>query len=126
MSDSSPITVLATARWQIHWSGCNNPGGGIDGQVTKCRLADGLVFFVRENLARNHFLTSSNARIAMKRGEKSGGVEVLELCCSGGKGRWDELAELVRDVDPKHRPVRRHARFTAKWAEEALSKKRAA
>lgn len=113
------LTVLAKARWLIHWGGCNNSAGGIDGQVTKCRLA-GVVFYVRENLARNHFLTSSNARIGMKRGEKSGGVEVLELCCPP---EWfDRLAAVVTELDPKHRSVRTHARFTAAWAEMALRK----
>lgn len=114
------LTVLGKCYWLIHWGGCNNPEGGIEGQLTKCQLADGLVFYVRENAARAHFATSSNARIAMKRGEKAGGVDVLELCCRAD--RWEEVADLVARLDPMGRRVRANQRFTKDWAEAELRK----
>jgi hypothetical protein len=111
--------VAGKCRWSIHWGGLlHGESGGIDGQLTKCRLADGLVFYVRENCARDHFNTSAGERMAMKRGEKTRGVDVLELCCPAD--RWDEVAALVGRADAMRRPVRRNQRFTAAWAEREL------
>lgn len=115
-----PLTVLATGRWSVHWGGLlHGSSGGIDGQVTKCRLPDGLVFYVRENGARDHFNTSGGERMAMKRGEKTSAVDVLELCCH--PAWWDRVARLVEQVDTKRRRVRPNRNFTRAWAERALA-----
>jgi hypothetical protein len=114
------LTVLARRSWQIHWGGLlHGTSGGIDGQVTKCRLPDGLVFYVRENSARDHFNTSAGERMAMKRGSNTRGRNVLELCCAAD--RWDEVAALVTQVDPMKRRVRANRQFTKDWAERALA-----
>jgi hypothetical protein len=97
-----PFAVVAAARWTCHWGGINNPEGGLAGQLTKCRLG-GLVFYVRENTARDHFNQSSGERMAMKRGEVRG-VQVLELWAP--PAMWGRVADLVRAADPLGRPVR--------------------
>lgn len=122
MTATAPALTLAPvckARWMIHTAGCNNPGGGIDGQVTKCRLSNGVVAYVRENLARDHFYTSSNERIGMKKGDPTRGREVLELCCA--PEWWEAAAALVAELDPRGRRVRRNRNFTAAWAERVLA-----
>lgn len=116
-----PVTVLAACEWTVHWGGINNPEGGLHGRLTKCRTAAGLLFYVRENAALDHFAMSSGERMAMKRGECRG-VQVLELWAPATV--WDAVAGLVRAADALGRPVRRNARFTPKWAEAELRKRR--
>lgn len=118
-AETLAVSVLATARWQIHWGGLlHGNSGGIDGQVTKCRLSNGVIFYVRENLARDHFATSAGERMAMKRGEAAGGREVLEVC--GPPAWWERLRQLVAGMDTRRRPVRANRQFTPDWAERQL------
>lgn len=109
------FVVEDSCSWRVHWGGCNS-SGGIEGMLTKCRLYDGQVFYVRENAKRAHFETSSNARIGLKRGEVSGSVNVLELCCPSD--RFDEVSSLVKKADGLKRPVHRNRNFTSAWAEQ--------
>jgi hypothetical protein len=118
MTDAPPLpfAVVASAEWTVHWGGINN-AGGIAGRLTKCRTADGLVFYVRENQAVAHFNVSAGERQAMKRGEVRG-RQVLELCCA--PALWEKLAAVVAAADALGRPVRRNRRFTPGWAERCL------
>ena len=114
------IEVLQTGSWRVHsggaWSG---ESGGIVGQLTKCRL-DGVVFYLRENLGGvDPFFISSSARLGMKKGQNPAhSTQVLDLAAPAE--RWGEIAAAVRAADGMGRPVRRHARFTADWAEQRL------
>lgn len=123
MTATEPIEVLEKCEWCIHWGGI--AGGACDGtwgQLTKCR-AGALVFYVREHVLRDHFNTSSNHRLALKRGELAGGLQILELCVPLAH-HWDRALELVKANDTKGRPVRRNRQFTAAWAEDQLAKSR--
>lgn len=111
------MDVIATTRWTVHWGGCNNAAGGLDGQLTKLRFR-GVVIYVREAIERQVFgAVSSNQRVGMKRGRNSL-ANVLELCCPAEL--WQSAAEAVKAIDPHKRPVVRNSRFTARWAERTL------
>lgn len=112
------IEVLATAQWEVHYRGLNNPCGGSWGQVTKCRL-NGQVFYVRENLAGKNFYLCSAARLGLKAETISKLPQVLELLAPADL--WEELAQAVRQADQMDRPVRRNLRFTWAWAEKLFS-----
>jgi hypothetical protein len=115
------IEVVATATWMVHWPGLNNAGGGISGQVTKCRLA-GVVFYVRENLAGKGGMTMCSAeRLGMKAGRTPSLPQVLDVLAPAG--RWEEFAEAVRAADTLGRPARRHRQFTWAWAERLFARK---
>jgi hypothetical protein len=116
--------VLAQVPWQIHWGGICNPHGGLEGQLTKCRL-DGVVFYVRENIAirGGHFGISSAERMDWKQGRlASRHLQVLELAAPADY--WERIAEVIHDVDAFRRPVRRNRRFSARWAEAAIRQAR--
>src|SRR5438128_2088002 len=99
------IEILAKACWSIHWGGINHLGG-LEGQVTRCRL-EKVIFYVRENVALDHFHISSGERQALKAGRVSSRhPQVLELLAP--TRIWDALAELVRQADSLGRPVRRN------------------
>lgn len=119
MFTDAPLEVVAQCGWSIHWGGIGQ-AGGIDGKLTACR-AGPVFFYVRENLARNHFATSSGQRMAMKRGEKAGGVEVLELCAPPAD--WVRLAELVTRADGLGRAVRANRNFTYEWASRQFARR---
>jgi hypothetical protein len=98
--------------WQVHWGGIGNPQGGLEGQLTKCRLG-GVVFYVRENIAfqGGHFQVSSGERMGWKQGRLSRRhQQILELAAP--PGQWDRIAALVHRVDGLKRPVRSNRRFT--------------
>ena len=114
------LEVLGWCLWSVHWGGINQLGG-LDGRVTACR-SGGLDFYVREGLARDHFNTSGGERQAMKRGEKAGGVDVLELCAPAGD--WGRLAALVAAADGLGRRVRRNRNFTYDWARRQFARAR--
>lgn len=80
-----------------------------------------MVFYIRENVGGiDRFLTSSAARLGMKKGQNpSGSFQVLDLCAP--KEKWEAIAAAVRAEDQLARPVRRHLQFTADWAEEKLA-----
>jgi hypothetical protein len=111
------IEFLAVTEWQVHHGAVSAPGmSGIVGQLTMCRDR-GVVFFVRENIAYNAFLTSSAVRWRMKTAGTlpRDAVQVLELCAPSD--RWDELARAVAALDRRGRQVRRNRRFTGAWAD---------
>jgi hypothetical protein len=112
--------VLAQVPWTVHWGGLNNPQGGLEGQLTMCRLGR-VVFYVRENIAfqGGHFMVSSGERMGWKQGRLSRRhLQVLELAAP--EEAWDQLAAVVQEVDAQKRPVRKNRRFTVKWAEARL------
>lgn len=107
------IEVLARATWLVHWGGINHLGG-ISGQVTKCRYG-GIVFYVRENLALDHFNISAGERQALKCGRIARRhSQVLELLAPAVE--WNCLAKLVHEADTMRRSVRRNRNFTWAWA----------
>src|SRR5262245_40732118 len=83
------IEVIDQARWTVHWGGLNNPHGGLEGQLTKCRQ--------RGRLSARH-------------------TQVLELAAP--KGDWDRIAAIVHEADalkragpaqsPLHQPLGRN------------------
>ena len=104
----------------IHWGGLGNPHGGLEGQLTRCRLGK-VVFCVRENIAvaGGHFLVSAGERMGWKRGRLSRRhVQVLELLAP--QKEWSRLAGLVHEVDPLKRSIRKNRRFTWEWAERTF------
>jgi len=112
--------VLEQVPWQVHWGGLNNPHGGLEGRLTKCRF-DGIVFYVRENIAvlGGHFHVSAGERMGWKQGRLSKRhTQILELAAL--EKDWNRLAPIVHDVDRLKRPVRKNRRFTIKWAEATL------
>jgi hypothetical protein len=112
--------VLAQVPWQVHWGGICNPHGGLEGQLTKCRLGQ-VVFYVRENIAPRggHFLVAAGERMGWKQGRLSRRHDqVLELAAP--EGEWDRIAAALKEVDTLKRPVRKNQRFTVKWAEAHL------
>jgi hypothetical protein len=112
--------VLDQVPWQVHWGGLNNPHGGLEGMLTKCRF-DGIVFYVRENIAGQggHFHVSSGERMGWKQGRLSKRhTQILELAAP--EHEWSRIATIVHDADSFGRPVRRNQRFTVKWAIETL------
>jgi len=95
----------------------NNPHGGLEGQLTKCRLGR-LVFYVRENIAcpGGHFHVSAGERMGWKQGRLSRRhAQILELAAPDND--WDRLAGIVHAMDNLKRPVRKNRRFTWRWAE---------
>ena len=60
------LEVLATAPWIVHFGGIICPGGGLEGQLTKC-VVGGIVCYVRETikLAEGHFGISSGERLGL-------------------------------------------------------------
>lgn len=118
---SEALAILRACTYQIHHGGCQRQGMGITGQLTEC-AALGTRFYVREGLGGvDHFYISANARIGMKEGRApKGSVDTLHLCAPDEL--WERLAELVRQTDPLGRPVVRHRRFTARWAEETFTR----
>jgi hypothetical protein len=109
--------VLDQVPWTVHWGGIDNPSGGLEGQLTKCRLGD-TVFYVRENIAfmGGHFMVSSGERMGWKQGRLSGRhAQILELAAP--EHDWERIAAVVQGADALKRPVRKNRRFTAKWAE---------
>ncbi len=113
------IEVLAQREWTFGWAGIS---GAIEkpysGKLTKCVL-DGIVFYVRENLHHNQFLSNSGVGVAIKSGKKVG-IEILQLCAP--PAIWVEISRAVQDADSKHRPVLKHRLFTFKWAEKEFPK----
>src|SRR5262245_18068917 len=107
--------VLAKTDWQIHHGGIGNPSGGVVGQLTKCCYHNGVIFYVRENLATGsmeRFLMSSGERIGWKRVSVSKRhSQVLELLAP--EQWWSILAEVVRAADRLNREVRRKRTFTS-------------
>jgi hypothetical protein len=98
----------------------NNPHGGLEGRLTKCRF-DGIVFYVRENIAVHggHFHVSAGERMGWKQGRLSSRhAQILELAAP--EKDWEKLAAIVHQVDRLKRPIRKNRRFTIKWAEATL------
>jgi hypothetical protein len=98
----------------------NNPHGGLEGLLTKCRF-DGIVFYVRENIAcpGGHFHVSAGERMGWKQGRLSRRhAQILELAAP--EDDWNRIATTVHEVDRLKRPVRKNRRFTFKWAEATL------
>jgi hypothetical protein len=107
--------------WQVHWGGLNNPHGGLEGRLSKCRL-NGHVFFVRENIAVSggHFEVSSGERMGWKQGRLSKRhAQVLELAAVDSG--WDHIAAAIQSADALKRPVRKNRQFTIAWAERCFA-----
>jgi hypothetical protein len=108
---------IATGVWIF---GQSNLGGssGLIGRVVKLQLEDGLVVYTRETLRGiDSFSISSGERW----GDKAGKVprkerQALDLWAPAD--RWEEVAAIVKDLDPLRRPVMRNKNFTPAWAEE--------
>ena len=112
--------MLDQVPWQVHWGGLNNPHGGLEGMLTKCRF-DGIVFYVRENIAVHggHFHVSAGERMGWKQGRLSSRhAQILELAAP--EKDWEKLAAIVHQVDRLKRPIRKNRRFTIQWAERIL------
>jgi hypothetical protein len=108
----------------VHWGGLNNPQGGLEGKLLKCRLGQ-FVFFVRENFVGRggHFMVSAGERMGWKQGRLSSRhTQVLELAAPASE--WDGLAALVRAADTLKRPVLKNRRFTVVWADGQFSHER--
>jgi hypothetical protein len=112
------IEILSQTSWSVHWGGINHLGG-IDGQVTRCRH-EGVLFYVRENVALDHFQISSGERQGLKAGRLARRhPQVLELLAPATV--WGPFAELVHTADQLGRTVRRNRRFTWAWAERLFA-----
>lgn len=113
------ITVLDKKHW--HFGGGNLPGQGCTGQVTKCADADGIVFYVRENLnAISSFQISSGERWGDKCGKRPRRErQSLELFAPDDQ--WDRLAMLVNQLDPLHRPVLKNREFSDLFVNDIFS-----
>jgi hypothetical protein len=112
------IEILSRASWSVHRDGINHLGG-IEGQVTRCR-SEGVLFYVRENVALAHFRISSGERQALKAGRVARRhPQILELLAPAAV--WDQLAELVHTADQLGRTVRRNRLFTWAWAERLFA-----
>jgi hypothetical protein len=121
--DTRLVEVLGWRIWNVHWGGINHLGG-IDGRVTKCRIA-GAVCYVRENFAPlgGHFHVSGGERQAFKRGAVSKRhLPVLELCPP--PEQWDAIAAIVTRADVLGRPVRKNRLFSHGWAERLFRRTR--
>jgi hypothetical protein len=105
----------------VHWGGLNNPHGGLEGKLTKCRL-NGLVFYVRENVAvmGGQFLVSSGERMGWKQGRLSRRhAQILELAAP--EVHWDRIAAVVHHADSLKRPVVKNGHFTIARATRQFS-----
>lgn len=112
------LEVTGRTTWRIHGGGIQHPQGGLEGNLVRCRWC-GVTFYVREALRRDQFAAGgSGLGMALKRGERGGGLDVLELCAPADS--WETLAGVVAQSDGMNRPVVRNRTFTARWAEEQL------
>lgn len=102
------MKVIATTTWKFGQD--NRAMGGLIGQVTACEH-EGVKFFVRENVtALPSFEISSGERWGDKRGAKPAPRrQSLELFLPPQRAHhwqcWQELAAVVKSLDPLGRPV---------------------
>jgi hypothetical protein len=111
------IEVLGYSLWIF--SQTNISTGGQIGQVTFCLYNKSLPFYTRENITGiDSFFLGSQERLGDKvSGRKiRPGRQVLELLAPPES--WEEIAQLVQDLDPLKRRVVKNPLFNLKFIKD--------